>query len=186
MILEVDNILISSDILTEHFCCDLSVCHGCCCIEGDAGAPVKFEEVAPLEEAAERVWCDIAAGAQAIIDKQGVVYNDREGELVTSIVNGRNCVFTTEKEGCCLCLIQDEKPISCALYPIREKRFRNGQIGLNYDRWTICECARKKGAELQLPVYKFLRGPIIRRFGEDFYNELDNVAQQLCQVSAKP
>lgn len=197
MIIEVGNVLVSMDIFTEKFCCDLSACKGECCIEGDAGAPVLFDEIGDIEESSEIVWNDLSASAQAVIDKQGVVYNDREGDLVTSIVNGKDCVFTCYKdlvfgdekiEKCCLCALESAfregksnfcKPISCSLYPIREKKFNNGVIGLNYHRWDICKDAVVKGKELDMPVYKFLKEPLTRRFGEEWYKELETVANEL-------
>ena len=93
-ILQVGDVLLSSDILTEYFCCDLSVCKGKCCIEGDAGAPVTLDEVMEIENVLDMVWSDMSASAQAIVDKKGVAYTDVEGDLVTSIVNGKDCVFT--------------------------------------------------------------------------------------------
>ena len=103
-ILQVGDVLISSDILTEEFCCDLEVCHGICCVEGDAGAPVSLDEVMEIENSVDAVWGDLSASAQAVIDKQGVAYTDEEGDLVTSIVGGKDCVFTCyNKEGCCFC-----------------------------------------------------------------------------------
>ena len=187
-ILQVDDVLLSSDILTEYFCCDLDRCHGVCCVEGDAGAPVSLDEVGELENALDVVWPDLSAAAQAVIDKQGVVYTDRDGDLVTSIVGGKDCVFTCYEQGCCLCALEKVyragktgwcKPISCSLYPIREKRFSGGLVGLNYHRWSVCECARKKGKALDLPVYRFLKVPLIRRFGEDWYRELEKITQEL-------
>lgn len=187
-ILQVGNVLLSPDIITEKFCCDLEKCKGECCIEGDAGAPVTLDEIAGIEYALDTVWEDLSASAQAVIDRQGVAYNDPEGELVTSIVGGKDCVFTCYDKGCCLCALEKAyregktsfcKPISCALYPIREKRFSNGSVGLNYNRWAICQCAREKGEELNLPIYKFLKGPLTRRFGEEWYKELEEMAEQL-------
>lgn len=93
-ILQVGNVLVSPDIITEKFCCDLDACKGECCIEGDAGAPVTLDEIMEIEDALDVVWDDLSASAQAIIDKQGVAYTDIEGDLVTSIVNGKDCVFT--------------------------------------------------------------------------------------------
>ena len=93
-ILQVGNVLVSSDILTEKFCCDLSACKGICCVEGDAGAPVSLDEIGEIENVLDEVWSDLSASAQAVVDKQGVAYTDPEGDLVTSIVNGKNCVFT--------------------------------------------------------------------------------------------
>jgi hypothetical protein len=198
-ILQVGDILISSDILTEPFCCDLSACKGQCCIEGDAGAPVMTDEVMEMENMLDAVWGSLSASAQAVIDKQGVAYIDEEGDLVTSIVNGKDCVFTCYDDiqvdgkpirNCCLCALemaskkhanasQFIKPISCALYPIREKRFSSGLIGLNYHRWSVCECARKKGKSLDLPIYRFLKEPLIRRFGKEWYAELETIVKEL-------
>ena len=205
-ILQIGNVLLSSDILTEEFCCDLDVCHGACCVEGDAGAPVTLDEIAEIEDSLDTVWPMLSASAQAVIDHQGVAYTDRDGDLVTSIVNGKDCVFTAPinpmspmgpmepmspmspmgtfvgcafesayRQGRCkFC-----KPISCALYPIREKTFSDGSVGLNYHRWDICQCGRDKGRLLHLPVYKFLKEPLIRRFGKEWYQELCDVAAQL-------
>ncbi len=187
-IIDIDGILVSSDILTECFCCDLDACKGICCVEGDAGAPVTTDEVMAIEDSLDTVWEDLSASAQAVIDRQGVAYSDPDGDLVTSIVGGKDCVFTCYDNGCCLCALERAyrngkakfcKPISCALYPIREKRFSSGLVGLNYNRWAVCKDAVKKGNELQLPVYRFLEGPLTRRFGEVWYKELCEVAQQL-------
>ena len=220
--------LISTQILTERFCCDLDACGGACCVEGDAGAPVTLDEVGEIEAALDAAWPYMSATAQSVVDRQGVAYTDVEGDLVTSIVNGKDCVFTFYEQvsgskfqvsgskfqvsgskfqasgangqesraksqepaakACCLCALEAAcragkscfmKPISCALYPIREKRFSGGLVGLNYHRWAICEGARKRGQELNLPLYRFLREPLIRRFGEAWYNELCEVAALL-------
>ena len=178
----------SSDIITERFCCDLDACKGICCVEGDAGAPVTPDEIAGIEDALDTVWSDMSASAQSVVDKQGVAYTDRDGDLVTSIVDGKDCVFTCYENGCCLCALERAyrngktrfcKPISCALYPIREKRLDNGGTALNYNRWDVCRDAVKKGKETDLPVYKFLREPLVRRFGQEWYDELCTVADEL-------
>ena len=105
MIIEIDNILVSEDILTEEFCCDLDACKGICCVEGDAGAPVTLDEIGGIESALDDVWDDMSASAQAVVDKQGVADTDRDGDLVTSIVGGKDCVFTCYQDGCCLCAL---------------------------------------------------------------------------------
>jgi len=206
-ILQIGDVLISSDILTEQFCCDLAACKGQCCIEGDAGAPVTLDEVMEIESCLDEAWGDMSASAQAVVDKQGVAYTDQEGDLVTSIVGGKDCVFTYYDDiadfntgepihQCCLCALEKAfrqqrstfcKPISCALYPIREKRFTSKQpdgstqeiVALNYHRWEVCRPAVKKGRELGLPVYRFLEGPLVRRFGQEWYDELCAVAQEI-------
>ena len=188
MIIEIDDILVSSDIFTEEFCCDLDACKGICCVEVDAGAPVTLDEIGGIEDALDTVWDDMSASAQAVVDKQGVAYTDRDGDLVTSIVGGKDCVFTCYEGDCCLCALERAyrsgktgfcKPISCALYPIREKRLGNGMIALNYNRWDVCRDAVKKGRELHLPVYKFLKEPLIRRFGAEFYEKLCEAGKQI-------
>ena len=192
-ILQVGDVLLSSEILTEKFCCDLSACKGECCIEGDAGAPVTMEEIGEIEDCLDEVWGDLSASAQAVIDKQGVAYTDQEGDLVTSIVRGKDCVFTFYDnlegiENCCLCALEKAyragrtrfcKPVSCALYPIREKKLGEGLVGLNYNRWTVCKMAIAKGEQENLPLYKFLRDPLIRRFGEAWYQELLDTVSEL-------
>ena len=168
-ILQVGDVLLSSEILTEKFCCDLSACKGECCIEGDAGAPVTMEEIGEIEDCLDEVWGDLSASAQAVIDKQGVAYTDQEGDLVTSIVRGKDCVFTFYDnlegiENCCLCALEKAyragrtrfcKPVSCALYPIREKKLGEGLVGLNYNRWTVCKMAIAKGEQENLPLIVF-------------------------------
>ena len=190
-ILDIDGVLISSDILTEYFCCDYEKCKGICCVEGDAGAPVTLDEVAAIENVLDEVWPELSASAQSVIDRQGVAYADKDGDLVTSIVRGKDCVFTCYDNDNCLCALekvakqkaaansQFVKPISCALYPIREKRFADGLVGLNYHRWDVCRDAREKGRQLGMPVYQFLKEPLIRRFGEAWYQELCEVADLL-------
>lgn len=192
-IIQVGDVLLSSEILTEKFCCDLSVCKGACCVEGDAGAPVTLDEISEIENCLDDVWGDLSASAQAVIDKQGVAYTDQEGDLVTSIVRGKDCVFTfyddlEDIHDCCLCALEKAyrvgktrfcKPVSCALYPIRAKKIGNDLIGLNYNRWDVCKAAIEKGKALNLPLYQFLKEPLIRRFGEAWYQDLLEMVEEL-------
>ena len=201
-ILQVGDVLLSSEILTEKFCCDLSVCKGACCVEGDAGAPVTLDEIAEIEDCLDEVWHNLSASAQSVIDKQGVAYTDQEGDLVTSIVRGKDCVFTYYGDvecsmvngqcsiikDCCLCALEKAyregktrfcKPVSCALYPIREKRLGGGLVGLNYNRWNVCKMAVAKGVLENTRLYQFLREPLIRRFGEAWYQELLDTVDEL-------
>lgn len=185
-ILQVGDVLLSPDIITEYFCCDYEKCKGACCIEGDAGAPVTLEEISEIENSLDEVWDELSASAQTVIDKQGVAYSDRDGDLVTSIVGGRDCVFTCYENGSCLCALEKAfiqgkttfcKPISCSLYPIREKQFSNGMIGLNYHRWEVCKDAVIKGKNNNIRVYEFLKEPLTRRFGSQWYDELQELAK---------
>ena len=190
------DVLVSSDIFTERFCCDYAKCKGVCCVDGDAGAPVTLDEIGEIEQSLDIVWPDLSAQAQAVIDRQGVAYTDRDGDLVTSIVGGKDCVFTCYADmllngqqvtNCCLCALEKAfragktcfcKPISCALYPIREKRFSNELVGLNYNRWAVCKDAVALGRQLDMPVYCFLAEPLKRRFGEEWYKALCEVAEE--------
>ena len=198
-ILQIGDVLVSPDIFTEKFCCDLDACKGRCCVEGDAGAPVTLDEIGSIESCLDEVWPQLSASAQSVVDRQGVAYADRDGDLVTSIVNGKDCVFTCYEDlddrtdghtihNCCLCALERAchdgrtswcKPISCALYPIREKQFGGGLVGLNYHRWDICRDAVKKGRELDLRIYEFLKEPLIRRFGRAWYEELCEVGEEI-------
>lgn len=186
--MQVGKVLLSTEIVTEYFCCDLSACHGQCCVDGESGAPLTLDEAAELERLLPTIEDSLSAEARKVITDQGVAYVDVEGDLVTSIVNGQDCVFTCYEDGCCLCAAERAyreqltdwcKPISCALYPIREKRLSNGYVGLNYHRWSVCDPARRKGQELRLPLYRFLKAPLTRRFGEAWYKELEAAVDAL-------
>ena len=190
-IVQVGDVLLSSDIITEKFCCDLDECKGACCVEGDAGAPVTLDEIGGIEASLDNVWPQMSAAAQAVVDRQGVAYNDPEGDLVTSIVDGRDCVFTCHEGGLCLCLLEKAyragrsefcKPMSCALYPIREKRLSNGLIALNYHRWSICAPAVRRGQRLGMPLYRFLEQPLVRRFGRAWYDALCATVRALSEA----
>ncbi|MGN1214037.1 MAG: DUF3109 family protein [Bacteroidaceae bacterium] len=193
-IIQVGNVLCSIDIFKEMFCCNYKACKGICCIEGDAGAPITLDEVADIEEILPLIEDKLTAEAREVIEAEGVAYIDREGDLVTQIVDGRDCVFATRDErGNCLCAIEmtgnsgvhsKHKPISCSLYPIRVKEFSIGNggeklYGLNYHRWPICHEAVEKGHRLSMPVYKFLKEPLVRRFGSEWYAELEEAAREI-------
>ena len=185
--IEILNTLVSLDLFKEFFCCDLDKCHGLCCVEGDAGAPVTPDEVEMLEEAYEKLHEDLPLQAQQQIEKEGVVYPDKEGELVTQIINGKDCVFAKHEGASALCAIDSayrngkfhwQKPISCALYPVRLSTV-GGMTAVNVHKWDVCQPARKLGAALHLPVYQFLKEPLIRRFGQAWWDECDIAAREL-------
>ena len=193
---QIDDVVVSLDVFREKFLCNLDACKGECCIEGDAGAPVELDEVEKLEEVLPVIWDDLSPEARAVIDKQGVVYTDQDGDLVTCIVNGKDCVFTCyDEKGYCYCAIEKAyregkcnfyKPISCHLYPIRIGDYYPIRIGdygpfkaVNYHRWDVCKAAVLLGKKENLPVYKFLKEPLIRKFGQAWYDELENVAEEL-------
>lgn len=179
--IQIDDTIVALDVIDEHFICDLSVCKGECCVEGDSGAPLEKDEVKMLEEVLPIVWNDLSEDAKKVIEKQGVAYEDTDGEMVTSIVDGKNCVFTYyDEEGICKCAIEKAckegktdfyKPISCHLYPIRLHQY-SGFTAVNYHRWRVCSAAVTLGNKNGVAVYQFLKEPLIRKFGELWYNEL--------------
>lgn len=180
--LQIDDTIISLELLDERFVCDLSTCQGICCIEGDDGAPLEETEVKIIEDLLPIIWDDLTEISKEVIRKQGVSYIDDDGEPVTSIVNGAECVFTyTDKDGTCKCAIEKAfregktdfyKPISCHLYPVRLQKY-DEFTAVNYHRWNVCNCARKLGGKLGVPVYQFLKEPLIRRFGHEWFEQLE-------------
>lgn len=187
--------MVSFDLFEETFCCDTGVCHGACCIEGDSGAPLEPDEIEQIEELLPRIMDIIPEECRQVIERDGVAYVDSDGELVTQIVNGRECVFSyiDPADGCRRCAIEKLcreghtsflKPISCHLYPVRLDRFDHF-TAVNYHRWEICQCAVECGRKLRLPLYKFLREPLIRRFGADWYAELCHAADDYERAFSK-
>jgi len=180
--LQIDDTIISLELMDEHFVCDLNSCKGICCIEGDDGAPLEDAEVKIIEDLLPVIWDDLTETSKEVIRSQGVSYIDDDGEPVTSIVNGAECVFTyTDKDGTCKCAIEKAfregktdfyKPISCHLYPVRLQKY-DEFTAVNYHRWSVCSCARKLGGKLGVPVYQFLKEPLIRRFGHEWFEQLE-------------
>jgi len=179
---DIDGKLVSLEFVERFFCCDLDTCLGNCCIAGDAGAPLTEQEYQQLKQILPDIWDDLLPQAQQQIKDSGVAYVDQEGELVTQLVNGANCVFTCyEPGGLCLCAIERayrqgrinwRKPASCYLYPARIKRLPDGTEAVNYDRWKICKCAEVLGRKQGIRLYEFLRQPLIERYGQEWYDHL--------------
>ncbi len=192
--IQIGDTIVSFDVIEKNFICDLAHCKGICCVEGDSGAPVEEEEQKLLEDVLPLVWDDLAPIAQDLINKQGVTYRDRDGDLVTSIVNGKDCVFTCyDADGMCKCAIEKAyraglttfyKPISCHLYPIRLGTY-GVYTAVNYHRWGVCKAAELLGKKEHVPIYKFLKEPLIRKFGEDWYQELDKTVELLKEETAE-
>ena len=186
--IQIQDTIVSFDILEEYFVCDLSVCKGICCVEGNSGAPVEESEIECLEKALPVIWDDLLPEAKKVIEEQGLIYRDIEGEYVTSIVDGADCVFTCyEENGYCKCAIEKAfregkidfyKPISCHLYPIRVARYK-GFRAVNYHRWQVCRAAVTSGKKQGVKVYQFLKEPLIRKFGEEWYSQLTIAAKEL-------
>ena len=185
VMLQIQDTLISLDLVERYFCCDLDSCLGQCCIDGDAGAPITEEERGKLEEVLPAVIDDLLPAARREIEENGVAYVDCEGDLVTSIVDGRNCVFTTYGPGgMCMCALEKAwregridfmKPMSCHLYPVRIREY-DGFTAVNFHRWKICRCAEILGRKNGIRAYRFLEGPLVRRFGREWYDELVEAA----------
>jgi len=181
IMLQIKDALVTLDMAEEFFMCDLNKCLGECCIEGDAGAPITEAEYARLKELLDVVWDDLLPSARERIKESGVGYIDEEGDLVTQIVDGRNCVFTTYGNGgMCLCALEKayregrtdfRKPMSCYLYPLRLTEYPTF-TAVNYHKWKICKCAEVLGRSKGVRLYEFMREPLIARFGEEWYEEL--------------
>jgi hypothetical protein len=181
IMLQIGNTLVSLDLAERFFCCDLDKCLGQCCIEGDAGAPITDEEFKKLESIAPAIKDTLLPAAVEVIETEGVGYTDEEGDLVTSLVDGRNCVFTCYAPGGkCLCAIDKayrqgkcdfRKPISCYLYPLRLTEYPTF-TAVNYHRWKICRSAEINGREKGIRLYQFMKEPLIERFGKEWYDEL--------------
>ncbi len=185
--LQIQDTVVSLELIERKFICDLPICKGECCVEGEEGAPLEKEEVEKLREVLPLVWDDLPETSKKVIEEQGVSYIDRDGDDVTSIVNGAECVFVYKDEnGYAKCAVEKaflegktefRKPISCYLYPVRVDKHRTFSA-VNYHMWSVCECARVLGEKEGVPVYKFLKDPLIQKFGADWYKELEEVAEE--------
>ena len=182
-IIQIGDVLVSEDVVCEYFACDYPVCKGACCIVGDSGAPLEEEEIPGLERDYPSFSALMSEAGRSAAEASGFFAVDRDGDLVTPLVPGtEECAFCRFEGDNCLCAIEKAglaKPVSCALYPIRVKKFRGGGMALNLHRWDICRCAFERGRREGIRVYQFLRGPLIRRFGLDFYDALCAAAKHL-------
>jgi hypothetical protein len=185
----IDHVLLSDDLVQEEFVCDLNSCQGGCCVEGDCGAPLTGEEAGILAEIYPRIKSYFPEASNKEIERVGTHVMDDEFGYVTPAINGGICVYAyTEETGIVKCGIEKawkegvipfQKPISCHLYPIRVKE-GDGYEMINYEpRKKLCKPACKLGRQLKVPVYKFLRDPIIRKYGPEFYEALDAVGNKM-------
>lgn len=199
MILEIDDFLVSSEILTEYFCCDYQKCKGCCCVIGDSGAPLLEKEIKELKEGFLRYKVYMSESGVKCIEERGFSVVDADGDIVTPLLSSKGeCAYSvTDEKGYTHCSVERgfekhcrerkiphkealkqmiKKPISCWLYPIRVGVLSNGYISLVLSREHLCKEAFAKGKEERIPVYKFLKEPLTFRFGEKFYKTLESVA----------
>ncbi len=183
----IKDTMVSLDLIERFFVCDLDSCLGQCCIDGDAGAPLLEEEREEIERHMDEILPLLNPSAQSIIKECGASYIDEEGDLVTQIVEGKDCVFTTYAEGGkCLCALEKAyregklpqlKPSSCHLYPVRLRKYGD-MTAVNLHRWKICKCAEILGRSRKVRAYEFLKEPLIRKFGEEWYAELEHTAKE--------
>lgn len=185
--IQIGNYIFSLDVLEKNFKCNLSKCRGDCCLEGDAGAPLSKSEVELLKKIFDKVKPYLREEGIRAIEKQGTSVVDKDGDDVTALVDNRECAYSVFDGDVLLCGIENawrdgavefQKPVSCHLFPIRVKKFRD-ITAVNYQELEICKSAVKCGQDEGVPVYKFLKEPIIRAFGEDVYNELCEAANYL-------
>ena len=206
MIIEIGDILLSSEILTEHFACDYEKCRGVCCVIGDSGAPMEEAEVEVLEREWPAYQGLMTEVGRRCVGAKGFFEIDRDGDMVTPIMemsagereatgmavvmegSDLPCAYAMFEQGNCLCAVERawcqgksrfKKPISCSLYPIRVSQFSTGQKALNLHRWAICRTAFDKGKREGVKVYQFLKGPLTEAFGEEFYSQLCEAARML-------
>ncbi len=179
--------IVSEEIIENDFVCNLSACKGACCIDGDAGAPLDEEEAEILKEIYPKVKPYLRKEGIAAIESQGAYITTEDDELETPLIDGADCAYVIfDKKGTALCGIEEaynqgdiswKKPVSCHLYPVRVQDYSEF-AAVNYHRWHICDDACSLGKELQVPVYKFVKQALIRKFGEDWYSELEKVAEK--------
>lgn len=183
----IKDTLVSLDLIERFFVCDLDGCLGQCCIDGDAGAPLLQEEKDAIDNHIDKILPLLPPKAAEVIRKEGTSYIDSEGDLVTMLVDNANCAFSVFSEGGkCLCALEKGyrdgklpqlKPSSCHLYPVRLKKCGD-LTAVNLHRWKICKCAEKLGRKTGIRAYEFLKEPLIRKFGQEWYDELERTAEE--------
>lgn len=185
-IIQIDDFLISSEIITEYFCCNYEECLGACCIVGDSGAPLEEAEAELIEQNYQAISPLMSDAGRSKIEETGFFEIDGDGDMVTPLLgNSEECAYTRFEGKGCFCAIERchmagrcnfVKPISCRLYPIRASKLSNGLTALNLHRWNLCEGAFTKGRREGIRVYQFLKGPLTDAYGAEFYEQLEAAA----------
>lgn len=184
---QLNKTIVSEEILEKEFVCNLSACKGACCIDGDAGAPLDKSETEILKEIYPKVKPFLRSEGIAAIEAQGTFITTEDGEFETTLIEGKDCAYVIFDGKTALCgieqaynqgLIDWKKPVSCHLYPIRVKEYSDF-AAVNYHKWHICSDACSLGKELEVPVYKFVKEALVRKFGQQWYEELEKVALDL-------
>ena len=179
--------IVSENLIDKDFVCNLSACKGACCIDGDAGAPLNKEETNILDDIYPKIKSFLRQEGIEAIEKQGTWITSDFGELETPLINGADCAYVIfDDKNTALCAIEEaynqgivdwKKPVSCHLYPVRVKEYSEF-AAVNYDKWEICDDACSLGKELQVPVYKFVKQALVRKFGQNWYDELEDIAEK--------
>jgi hypothetical protein len=179
--LAIENKLVSEDLIEEQFVCDLNACKGACCVEGDTGAPLDEKELAILDSIYEKVKPYLRADGIAVLEKERYVWEEEDKKWKTPLVAAGPCAYVNYDNGIAICGIEKaykdgkvdfQKPVSCHLYPVRIKEY-DGFEAVNYERWNICKAACKNGKKFKVPVFKFVKDALIRKYGQEFYNALE-------------
>ena len=185
--LQIRDTIVSLDLIERYFICDLDACHGQCCLDGDAGAPLAPGEADKIRNILAEIMDDMLPAGRMEVENNGVSYIDCEGDEVTSLIDGGLCAFATVgPDGSWLCAIEKayhegridfRKPVSCHLYPVRLKKIGD-LTAVNLHRWRICKCAEVLGRSKGVRAYQFLEGPLRRHFGDAWYDELKLTAEE--------
>ncbi|NBV07920.1 MAG: DUF3109 family protein [Flavobacteriia bacterium] len=191
MLIELGDTIISSEIFTKKFVCDLNRCKGACCVLGDAGAPLTTAEAKKIQQNLAEIEPYMSEEGKMIVREKGVSYLDYENEPVTTLVNGKECAFVHfDSNQTALCAIESAyrdgkidnlKPISCSLYPIRVRKYEQF-TAVQFHEWDICSAAVECGIKCETPVYQFLKAPLIRAFGEEYFRALENIAPEIDKI----
>lgn len=177
----IDNTIVSEYLIEKKFVCDIAVCKGECCVAGDSGAPLDEEEIAVLENILDEVKPYIPPDGIEAIKQQGVFVLDEDGDYTTPLVEGKHCAFVYFDNNVAKCAIEKafyegkinwKKPISCHLYPVRITKYKNYDA-VNYHQWDVCKPARQCGSKLNVPLFRFLKEPLVRKYGENWYKKLE-------------
>ena len=185
----IGNTLVSLEVIERKFVCDVARCKGNCCVDGVAGAPVEKEEGEILSRIVPQLKPYLREEGWKAIEKQGAVVTDHDGDLVTPLVPTEECAYAVFENGIALCAIEQayfdgkvsfRKPISCHLYPIRLSKINNLEAA-NYHKWDICNPALRKGKKEGVPIFRFVKDALIRRYGVQWYQELEDTAEAYYQ-----
>jgi len=185
--IEIGETIISTDLVTKLFTCDLQQCKGACCVLGDSGAPVDENERVLLQKIFPSLRAFLSTEGIQAIEELGTTVTDSDNECVTPLIEGRECAYTVFENEIARCGIEKaflagavtfRKPLSCFLYPVRIKKYKTFEA-VNYDNWTVCDPARALGASLQIPVYEFTASALRQKYGEEWFHALKMAAKEM-------